>query len=280
MAHLRVLRAASRTAEQLLHCTVCFDAARGYRGVSGNVYLLAGLLSSVAGGYGVFWDQLVVAWCAGGSEGEGGGDGSGVGEGPGVGEGGEDAASSVGAVGDSDDCRDGSENEGRRAALDVAGTGRERGGAWVDSMSKAGRAERYWRAGGHVRQTICLRVGQGDGAARDGGMVELTVGREEYLALLKSGIRSDAARLSELCEAFAERQVRFHTEGHERCVEGEPCLVKGVSARSSTLDRHLRCVCPKGADVVGYYACFQAVAMVRSSIKELRSILDGPSDTA
>ena len=110
-------------------------------------------------------------------------------------------------------------------------------------------------------------------------MVELRVGREEYLALVKSGIRSDAARLSELCEVFAERQVRFHTEGHERCADGEPCLVKGVSARGSALNRHLRCVCPKEADVVGYYACFQAVAMVRSSINELRSILDVRSDT-
>ncbi|KAH6856339.1 hypothetical protein B0I37DRAFT_351410 [Chaetomium sp. MPI-CAGE-AT-0009] len=47
---LHNLHAATRAAQQLLRCTTCFDASRGYRGVSGNVYLLAGLLASIAGG--------------------------------------------------------------------------------------------------------------------------------------------------------------------------------------------------------------------------------------
>lgn len=203
LAPIQRLRAATRAAEQLLTCAVCFDTSRGHRGVSGNVYLLSALLASVASSYAQFWD----------------------------------CASSPSVVGG-------------------GGRGRGDAGGGARSASDDGYG------------LVPLRVS----VVGEGQPVELRVGRDEYLVLVRAGVRADATRLSVLCDRFAERQVRFHSEGHEACT-AEACLMKD-DARGSGLDRHMRGICPRAADITGYYRCFQAVGMVRSSIAELRSVLD------
>ncbi|KAK7981128.1 hypothetical protein PG989_013585 [Apiospora arundinis] len=125
---------------------------------------------------------------------------------------------------------------------------------------------------GNEQQTLTL--GHGASAPPD-SLIELRVGSVEYLALIKSGIRIDAANLSAICDEFAQRQQKLHNEGHEECAEGRPCQSKDASGCSKPT-QHSHAICPKAAadDPRRFFLCFQAVRMVRASIEELQAVLE------
>lgn len=166
------------------------------------MYLLAGLLGSVGGGYGRFWEPLVRVGVPFWDRGPGG--------------------------------------EGR-----------------VNQPQQDEDGNALNTEGGDVQQTVRVLVGHGTG---EDEMVALSVGREEYLALVKAGVRSDVARLKQICMRFEQRQIKLHSQGHERCVAGRPCLVEDGRAGETrlTLKEQLLCVCPKGeGDMKRRYACFR-----------------------
>ncbi|KEY70040.1 hypothetical protein S7711_10253 [Stachybotrys chartarum IBT 7711] len=179
------LRRATQVAEKLLNCTICFDTKRGFPGVTGNVYLLSALLSSIASSYTQFLDHHKR------TDGEGGG-----------------------------------------------------------------------------QQTLCL------GHSGDkGSSIDIKVSSKEFLSVLRTGIRADTDGLTKICDAFAQRQLKLHSKGHESCAEGWPCASQDAT-EDTTPTQPPPSACPNETDPTGSYLCFQAVRMVRASILELRTALD------